>query len=36
MRIITFIDQPELIEKVLIHPGLWPYPSYAGPRSAVA
>jgi hypothetical protein len=24
MRIITFIEQPEVIEKILTHLGLWP------------
>ena len=26
MRIIAFIDQPEVIEKILTHLGLWPHP----------
>ncbi len=36
MRIIAFIDQPEVIEKILTHLGLWPAPSHAPPPSAVA
>ena len=27
MRIIAFINQPEVIEKILTHLGLWPNPS---------
>ncbi len=27
MRIIAFIDQPDMIEKILSHLGLWPNPS---------
>jgi hypothetical protein len=26
MRIIAFIEDPDLIEKILTHPGLWPAP----------
>ncbi len=36
MRIIAFIDQPEGIEKILTHLGLWPHPVHAPPRGAVA
>lgn len=36
MRIIALIDQPEVIEKILTHVGLWPYASLASPNSAVA
>ncbi|MDA2911616.1 hypothetical protein MYX04_11905 [Nitrospiraceae bacterium AH_259_D15_M11_P09] len=36
MRIIAFIDQCEVIEKILTHLGLWPHPSHAPPPSAVA
>ncbi len=36
MRIIAFIDQPDVIEKILTHLGLWPYLSHAPPPSAVA
>ncbi|MEC4668603.1 MAG: IS91 family transposase, partial [Nitrospirota bacterium] len=36
MRIIAFIDQPDVIEKILTHLGLWPHPSHAPPPSAVA
>jgi len=28
MRIIAFIDQPDAIEKILTHLGLWPYASH--------
>ncbi len=34
MRIIAFIDQPDVIEKILTHLGLWPHPSHARPPSA--
>lgn len=36
MRIIAFIDPPEVIEKILTHLGLWPYPSHAPLSKAVA
>jgi hypothetical protein len=36
MRIIAFIDQREVIEKILTHLRLWPFPSHAPPDSAVA
>jgi hypothetical protein len=36
MRIIAFIDQPDIIEKILTHLGLWPYASHAPPPGAVA
>jgi transposase-like protein len=36
MRILAFIDQSEIIEKILTHLGLWPYPAHAPPDSAVA
>ena len=36
MRIIAFIDQREVIEKILTHMRLWPFPSHAPPDSAVA
>ncbi len=36
MRIIAFIDQPDVIEKILTHLGLWPHPSHAPPAGAVA
>ena len=36
MRIIHFIDQPEVIEKILTHLGLWPHPAHAPPPSTVA
>jgi len=28
MRIIAFLDQPDVIEKILTHLGLWPYASH--------
>jgi hypothetical protein len=36
MRIITFIDQPEVIEKIVTHLGLWLLPFHAPPPSTVA
>jgi hypothetical protein len=41
MRIIAFIEQPEVIGKILIHLGLWPAPARARlsvplPRNQVA
>jgi len=36
MRIIAFIDQREVIEKIFTHLGLWPFPSHAPPDSVVA
>ena len=36
MRIIAFIDQPDVIEKILTHLGLWPHPAHVPPPSAVA
>lgn len=36
MRIIAFIDQPDVIEKILRHLGLWPHPAHAPPDGAVA
>jgi hypothetical protein len=36
MRIITFIDQPMVIEKILTHLGLWPSSCHGPPISAVA
>ncbi len=36
MRIIAFIEQPEVIEKILTHLGLWPHPAHAPPDGAVA
>ncbi|MCH8040891.1 MAG: hypothetical protein IH977_11200 [Nitrospinae bacterium] len=34
LRIIACIDQPEVIEKIVIHLGLWPSSSPALPLSA--
>ncbi len=36
MRIIAFIDQPEVIEKILTHLGLWPHTAHAPPDGALA
>jgi len=36
MRIIACIEQPEVIETILTHLGLWPHPSHAPPDGAVA
>ena len=36
MRIIAWIDQPDVIEKILTHLGLWPHPAHAPPPTAVA
>ncbi len=36
MRIIAFIDQPDVIEKILTHLGLWPHTAHAPPDGAVA
>ena len=35
-RIIAFIHQREVIEKILTHLGLWPYTAHAPPDAAVA
>ena len=31
MRILAFIVQPEVIEKILTHLGLWPAPAHSPP-----
>ena len=31
MRIIAFIEQPEVIEQILAHLGLWPAPAHSPP-----
>ena len=36
MGIIAFIDQPDVIERILTHLGLWPHPAHAPPAGAVA
>src|SRR5438093_10641145 len=36
MRIITFIDQPEVIEKIVTHLGLWLLPFHTPPPRTVA
>jgi len=35
MRIMAFIDQPEVIEKILTHLGLRPHPAHAWLPGAV-
>jgi hypothetical protein len=36
MGIHAFIEQPEVIEKILTHPGLWPTPAHSPPKSMAA
>ena len=36
MRIIAFIEQPEVIEKILTHLGLWPTHIHSPPAQALA
>jgi hypothetical protein len=36
MRIIAFIDQQEVIEKILAHLGLWPAIAQGPPETAAA
>jgi hypothetical protein len=36
MRIIAFIEQPEVIGKILIHLGLWPAPAHSPPLRSIA
>jgi len=36
MRIIAFIDQAAVIEKILTHLGLWPAPAHSSPESIAA
>ncbi len=36
MRSIAFIDQPDVIEKILTHLGRWSHPAHGPPPSAVA
>ena len=36
MCIIALIDQPEVIEKILTHLGLWPHTAHAPPNAVVA
>ncbi len=33
---IAFIDQRDVMEKILTHLGLWPHPAHAPPPSTVA
>ena len=35
MRIIAFIEQPEVIEKILTHLGLWPAPAHSPPLESM-
>jgi hypothetical protein len=36
MRIIAFIEQPDVIEKILTHLGLWPAPAHSSPVLSIA
>jgi len=36
MRIIAFIEQPAVIEKILRHLALWPSPAHSPPVAALA
>jgi hypothetical protein len=36
MRVIALIEQPEIIEKILAHLGLWPAPSHSPPDAVPA
>ena len=36
MQIIAFIDQAAVIEKILIHLGLWPASAHSPPESMAA
>jgi hypothetical protein len=36
MRVIAFIEQPAVIEKILIHLGLWPILAHSPPTASVA
>jgi len=36
MRIIAFIEQLEVTEKILSHLGLWPAPAHSSPESIAA
>jgi hypothetical protein len=36
MRIISFIEQPEVIAKILTHLGLWPAPAHSPPFRSIA
>ena len=35
MRIIAFIEQPEVIEKILTHLGIWPAPVRSPPAGVL-
>jgi hypothetical protein len=35
MRIIAFIEQPEIIEKILAHLGRWPAPGHSPPAGGI-
>jgi hypothetical protein len=36
MRIIAFIEQPEVIEKILTHLKMWPGQAHSSPASIAA
>jgi len=36
MRILAFIEQPEVIEKILTHLALWPAPAHSSPVAGYA
>jgi len=36
MRIIAFIEHPEVIEKILTHLALWPAPAHSPPVASLA
>ena len=36
MRILAFIEQPEVIEKILRHLALWPAPAHSQPAHSLA
>jgi len=36
MRIIAFIEQPAVIEKILRHLALWPAPAHSPPVASLA
>jgi len=36
MRIFAFIEQPEVIEKILTHLGLWPAQAHSPPAQSIA
>jgi hypothetical protein len=36
LRIIAFIEQPEVIEKILTHLGIWPAHAHNSPPQSIA